>query len=140
MTPRAGRPGWVGLALAVAAGLALSAPRAAADCASRLPLFGIPTLPFPVGPQRPQTPHHTDAPKRSEPNRPPAPCNGPNCRKVPSDPTPPTPVPPPSPHGEQWAWTDGSRTPLGGNRAAWVCGETLLFPFFSPSPPEPPPR
>ena len=140
MTPRAGKPGWVGTVLAVAAGLALSAPRADADCATRLPTLGMPALPFAGGPDRPTATHHSDAPKRSEPKRAPAPCDGPNCRKLPADPTPPTPVPPPAPHGEQWAWVDASPSPLGGARAAWACGEMPLIPLFSPSPLERPPR
>ena len=126
MTPRVGRGWWVGVVLAVTAGLSAPAPRASADCATHLPSLGGARLPFAPGPGRDSRPA-------------PRPCNGPNCQKVPADPAPP-PAPPPVPCGDNWAWLQGPPAPPSAPGAARADEHRLLTPLFFPSPLERPPR
>jgi hypothetical protein len=138
MAPRAGRSGWVGAVLAVAAGLSLAAPRAAADCATHMPHFGGP-LPFAADSGAWAAPHKEPV-KRSDPAPRRCPCQGPNCGRLPADPTPPPPAPQPSSPSQDGAWVQAAPPP----RPAAACDRAedgrLLAPLCSPAPLERPPR
>lgn len=135
MTPRAGRCRWVGAALAVAAGLSLAAPHAAADCATHLPHFGGP-LPFDAGPVM----AHKEPVRNPEPSPRHCPCHGPNCRRVPADPAPAPTAPPSTSPSHDVAWCEAAAPlSLSASRVR-ADGDTLLAPLFFPSPLERPPR
>jgi hypothetical protein len=123
--------------LAVAAGLSLTAPRAAADCTTHIPRLGAYDLPFPAGPLAAP---HKDAPRRPGPTPRRCPCEGPHCRQVPADPAPPPPAPPRSSPSQECAWLQGDPAPSIAAGHAWGDGDRLLAPLFSPSPLERPPR
>jgi hypothetical protein len=132
MTTRAGWAWWVGTALAAVAGVCLSAPHAAADCAAHR--FTLGASPFDPAPRPEKAQKTGEIPAR------PAPCHGPHCGRAPSHPAPPAPVNPRSVLGDEWTWV-GTRTASPDDRAsAWRHGDSLLAPLFSPTPPEPPPR
>jgi hypothetical protein len=131
---RAYRVWWIGIALAVAAGLSFAAPRANASCAASHVSFGVPALPFGESAEQAKTPQHS-APKPA-----PCPCQGPHCHKVPADPTAPSPAPPHAAPGQDWAWSDSSYAPPPSAGAGWAREESLFRPLSSPSPIERPPR
>ena len=133
MTPRAGRGWWVGATLALA-GLAVSAPRAAADCTTHLPSLSGASLPFDSG--------AWGGTRRTESRmaHSPCPCRGPHCRSLPADPAPPPPAPPRSAPGQDWAWLQTPPAPCLAAGAAWAGEGDPLTPLFSPSPLERPPR
>ncbi len=123
---------WFSAALAVAAGLA--APRAVADCGSRLAPFDA-RLPFDDGPSQASEPparRHNPAPGR-------CPCQGPDCRRLPAEPAPAPTAP------TRLAPQEGAALPpapahypgAASNRAGLG---RLLTSLFAPSPLEPPPR
>jgi hypothetical protein len=131
---RAFRMWWVGIAVAVTAGLCIAAPRANASCAASHFSFGVPALPFGEGSEQAKTP------QSSEPKPTPCPCQGPHCHKVPADPTAPPPAPPRSTPGHDWAWVDSSYAPPQSPCVRWALGEGVFRPLSSPSPLERPPR
>ena len=109
----------------------LPAPRAAADCTSHLPSFGMASLPFDGPSSAPNAKHSTPAHQ---------PCHGPYCGRTPAEPAPAPSAPPRSSVGEEWAWVESVPTPASGCRPVWAGADGLLAPLFFPSPLERPPR